>query len=172
MVGTESASVRAGNYMYLFFNTKDQPQIDFWKVAEKSRDPKRYQVSVDGNTALSGGGAITAIYLEKTDEIHLYYIGTLPGKTVPHLREVCLRKVSQDGEPGPWDAKTQAVNKKGFKIDSESMLCSAIDSNGNPRVFYNEYEELGEVNFAEFGDVKDSAGKKDWTTTRFTGLSG
>lgn len=113
---------------------------------------------------------LNLVYLEKNDEIHVYYIGKVEGKKNPYLREVCLRKASQCGEPTAWDAKTMDVNKKGFNIDEESMLCSAIDTKGNPRVFYNEFDELKEVSFAEFADVPNSTGK-DWTTTRFTGLS-
>jgi hypothetical protein len=170
MTGAESASVRAGGWMYLFFNRDDKPQIDFWKVAEESRDPKPYQIKVDGNAELSLGGAITAVYLEQKDEIHVYYIGKPPaGKKVPLLKEVCLKNASSNNEPANWTEKDMDLNKKGWKIDGESMLCSAVDSKGYPRVFYNEADELTFVNYAEFGDIK--GGGKDWTTTRFTGLS-
>jgi hypothetical protein len=169
MPGVESASVRVGNWMYLFFNRDDKPQIDFWKVAENSRKPMPYQINVDGNVDLSLGGAITAIYIEKNDAIHVYYISKPPGKKIPVMREVCLKRASADGEPGPWSENDMDLNKKNFKIDEESMLCSAVDSNHNPRVFYNGYDELDTVNFAEFGEIK--GGGKDWTTTTFTGIS-
>ena len=61
------------------------------------------------------------------------------------------------------------LNKKPWKADQESMLCSAVDSNGYLRVFYNEHEELEAVNFAYFQDI--AGGGKDWENTRFTGLS-
>lgn len=157
--------------MYLFFNRDDRAEIDYWKVAETSRDPQGYQISIEGKSDLSLGGAITAVYLEKKDEIHVYYIGKpQAGKKTPQLREVCLRKAAADGAPGSWEDKTMDLNKKGEKIDPESMLCSTVDSKGYPRVFYNEPEELEHVRYAAFGDVENSTGK-DWTFTRFTKLS-
>jgi hypothetical protein len=169
MPGTESASVRAGNWMYLFFNRNDVPEIDIWKVAEESRDPQPSQINLDGKTDLSLGGPISAVYLEKSDEIHVYYISKPPpGKRTPVLKEACLKNASSDSKP-VWTEKDMDLNKKGFRIDPESMLCSSVDSMGYPRVFYNQDGDLNEVFFAEFADIK--GGKKDWTTTSFTGTS-
>ncbi|KAH7401252.1 hypothetical protein BKA66DRAFT_545063 [Pyrenochaeta sp. MPI-SDFR-AT-0127] len=171
MVGTESASVRAGNWMYLFFNRNDTAHIDYWKVAETSRDPVGYQIDIGGKTDLSSGGAITAVYLEGNDEIHVYYIGKpAAGKKKHLLREVCLKGAKKDGAPGPWEDKTQDLNKKDFDIDPESMLCSAVDSKGYPRIFFNSDDALEHVQYAAFKDVPGTTGK-DWDETRFTKLS-
>lgn len=170
MVGTESACVRAGQWMYLFFNFNDRPQVDYWKVAEESREPNQYTIKIDGKDDISGGGAIAAVYLEKKDEIHVYFISVNPEDDTEHVvREACLTNASADGAPGEWSVKNMDLNKKFFEINPSSMLMAAVDSKGYPRVFYNQ-KQTKYVNFAEFNDI-GSTGKKEWTTTRFTGTS-
>jgi hypothetical protein len=169
MVGTESASVRAGNWMYLFFNKNDSSKIDFWKVSEETREPQAYVIKVDDSTELSSGGAITAVYLEQKDEIHVFYINKPEEGKKHELREVCLKDAKKDSGPGKWiGGNVMTINKKGWKIHPESMLCSAVDINGNPRVFFNNLDDgLGQVHFAEYTSVGKG---KDWITTKLTGL--
>lgn len=164
MPNTESASVRAGDWMYLFFNRDDSEHIDFWKVSEDSREPKAYRVNVK-----STGGAIAVVYVPNGDRIQLYFIGPpAPGKAAPLLKEVALSNASKAGDPEGWNQVDMVLNKKEWKVDHSSMITAALDTKGCPRVFYNGHEELEHVNFAEYKELGN--GKRDWTTTRFTGV--
>ena len=119
MVGSESAVCVAGDYSYLFFNKNDSKAIDFWKVKLSTREKKAYQVTVNGKTDLSNGGAIACVYVPRNDEINLFFIGTDPETQDLSLREVMLKGAKTVTEPKAWAEDKSLLNSKGFAIDGE-----------------------------------------------------
>ncbi|KAF3023009.1 hypothetical protein E8E14_011174 [Neopestalotiopsis sp. 37M] len=177
MSDSESASVNAGDYMYLFYNRDKNNFIDFVKVSDTTRMPNQYRVKIGtGSNAtenISPGGHMTAQYLNSNneDEIHLFYVGkgVKAGKEVPVLKEAVLKGASKIGEPTNWDDKELALNRKNWRLDSKSILCSSLDQNSFPRLFYNAPDDLDEVQLAAYSQLQK--GGRDWTTTTLTGIS-
>ena len=170
MVGSESAVCVAGDYSYLFFNKNDSKAIDFWKVKLSTREKKAYQVTVNGKTDLSNGGAIACVYVPRNDEINLFFIGTDPETQDLSLREVMLKGAKTVTEPKAWAEDKSLLNSKGFAIDGESMLCAALNDAQEPRVFFRRPKRATEVSFGEYKVVETGAKGKDWMTTPITGL--
>ena len=170
MVGSESAACVAGDYSYLFFNKNDSKAIDFWKVKLSTREKKAYQVTVNGKTDLSNGGAIACVYVPSKDEINLIYIGPDPETQDSSLREAMLSGAKTATEPKAWAEAQSLLNSKGFPVDDESMLCAALNAAEEPRVFYRRPKRANEVSFGEYKIVETGAKGKDWMTTPITGL--
>jgi hypothetical protein len=169
MPNVESATVRAGEQNYLFYNRDDKAEILYERFTEKKRDPKRHAITIGNKTDLSLGGAITAIYIKEHDTIHVYYIAPSADKhPAPMLAEVCLRRASTEN-PEAWTNVGMDLNKKKFRVDKDSLLCSTMNEYNKPRVFYNTFTDLEEVNFAEFKRL--DTGGNDWVTTGLTGIS-
>lgn len=149
MTRAGSTSVRAGNWMYIFFNQENTEQIDYWRISMSNRKSQKYKVSVQGEgDNISGGGAISAIYLSHLDEIHLYYLRSKSGDKM-YLKETALRRASQDGTPEDWDMNSQALNKQSYVTLKESIVSATTDSDGTPFVFYNA-DQIDKVNCTEY----------------------
>lgn len=169
MPNVESASVRAGQQNYLFYNRNDTEYINYFKFTEEARVPTNHKISIKGNESISVGGAITAVYLEKSNEIHVYYIGMTEGDdSVPVLNEVCLKNANSK-DASVWTKDGMDFNKKEYEVNKNSLLCSALSINGHPRIFFNGRRKVDDVYYAEFEVL--ASGGKDWESKKLTGLS-
>lgn len=173
----ESASVRAGKWMYLFFNRNNSRTIEFWKVDDEERKPKSFTIKVAGNKDVGAiGESIAVVYLPKLDEIHAYFAAEkdVRGKTKVVIKELALRSASKDADPADWSEDDQHLNSKNEPIDPMSILSAVIDDRDYPRLFYQKVDDLEQVSYAAYDDIRNkqggSTGQKDWTTTTFTGV--
>jgi len=170
---TTSASVRAGDFIYAFFNERGNSDIRITRFTEDTRDPKTVSMEVNGSTVLSRDGEIAVVYIEKNDELHLYYVGRDDNTGEWNmLTEAALKQPkSTSTDHKYWTLTNMDLNKKRFKAASGTYLAAALsaDNDQYPRVFFRAKDNNDFVSMAEFSENRK--GVKDWTVTTLTGVS-
>ncbi|ETI27791.1 hypothetical protein G647_00240 [Cladophialophora carrionii CBS 160.54] len=180
MANTTSASVTAGDYIYVFFNQGGNTKIHGYRFTESDKEPQPFTINVDSKDDISKGGEIAALYLSvnNKDEIHLYYIGQEDKPADPtniqwnQVNEACLHGAKAKAtDPASWTRTGMDLNLKRWKGEVGTYLAASLSADANqfPRVFYRA-KDTTDVSMAEF-NINSTTHKKDWTTTPLTGTS-